>query len=362
MMQVHGGNTGEVSRRHGVAEDAIIDFSSNSNPLGFPPAVRALLARGALLLTRYPDTHSTELREVLAPALACSPRNIIVGNGSTELIYLLPRVLKPRRALVLKPTFSEYEKSLHAAGCAVQYLTLREKRGFRVRVEEAFGLLKRTDMIFLCNPNNPTGMLVGDGELRELLDQAEKQGVVVVVDEAFMDFTPQESLAREVNLRSNLIVVRSMTKFFAVPGIRLGYLLAPAALVRRLNTHKEPWTVNGLAQSIGVACMADSRFGEKTRRFVDAERRYLVSRLKAVGGLHPYCSSANYLLVNISRRGLSSSLLYEELAGQGILIRDCRSFKGLGGRFIRVAVKGRRHNRMLIAALARAVEGYECTD
>lgn len=362
MMQVHGGNTGEISRRYAIAEGAIIDFSSNSNPLGFPPAVISLLMKGAAALSCYPDTHASELREALARSLSCSCGNIMVGNGSTELIYLIPRVLKPRRALICRPTFSEYERSLHAAGCAVCYLPLREKRGYRIRVEEAVGMLGGADMMFLCNPNNPTGTLTCRDELLPLLAEAEKQGVVVVLDEAFIDFTPRESMASDVGSRENLIVLRSMTKFFGVPGIRLGYLLAPAAVVKQLNRYKEPWTVNGLAQKIGVACIADRHFGEKTNRFVEAERGYLVSRLQAIGGFHPYPSSANYILVKIARKGLSSTVLYEELARRGILIRDCRSFQGMGGRFVRVAVRQRRHNRLLLSALKTVAERYACAD
>jgi threonine-phosphate decarboxylase len=129
-------------------------------------------------------------------------------------------------------------------------------------------------------------------------------------------------------------------------------------LVKKLNNYKEPWTVNGLAQKIGTACIADRQFAEKTKKFVEAERSYLFSRLKAIRGLHPHPSSANYLLVKITRQGLSSAVLYEELAGQGILIRDCRSFKGLGDKYIRVAVKERKHNRLLLGALKKVVEGY----
>ena len=359
MMQMHGANTAEISRRYAIKESAIIDFSSNGNPLGFPAAVSSLLLKGAAALSCYPDTHASELREVLARSHACSPRNIMVGNGSTELIYLIPRALKPRRALIFQPTFSEYQRSLLAAGCEVRFLPLREKRGYAVSIEETIGLLGSADMLILCNPNNPTGKLVGASELHALLGEAEKRGVVVVVDEAFMDFTPQQSLAREVGSGGNLLVLRSMTKFFGIPGIRLGYLLAPAALVRQLMQYKEPWTVNGLAQQIGIACIADMQFGEETRRFIEAERGYLLSRLNAIRGLRPHPSSANYLLVKITRAGLSSAALYEALARQGILIRDCRSFKGLGNRFIRVAVKNRKHNRLLLAALAEVMEGYE---
>jgi threonine-phosphate decarboxylase len=357
MIQEHGGNLREISRRYGVAEDAMVDFSSNINPLGCPAAVRTILGNGLSLLSSYPDIHCAELREALAAALGCGPQNIIAGNGSTELMYLIPRAFKPRRALVLTPTFSEYEKSLLAAGCAVRSLPLQEKEQFRVRPRDVIGLLSRVDMLFLCNPNNPTGALLGRNALSEIIGAAERNGVLAVVDEAFVDFVPSHSLAREIRRKKNLMVLRSMTKFYGIPGIRLGYLVGSTRLIQQLNRFKEPWTVNALAQKIGIACAADRKFAAHTRSFVTAEREYLFSQLQSISGLQPWPSSANYLLLQITRGGLSSGAVYETLARQGILVRDCRSFKGMGNRFFRVAVKRRPDNRRLRAALKNAVGG-----
>ncbi len=357
MIQEHGGNLREVSRRYAVDEDALVDFSSNINPLGCPPAVRSLLRSGAALIASYPDTKCGALREALASALGCGPGNIIAGNGSTELIYLIPRTFKPRRALILTPTFSEYEKSLLAAGCAVRSLPLQDNEQFHVSPGTVIDLLSRMDMLFLCNPNNPTGALMGRDALSEILVAAEKRGVLSVVDEAFVDFAPNYSRAGDIGRRSNLMVLRSMTKFYGIPGIRLGYLVASAQLVKQLNRFKEPWTVNTLAQKIGIACAADERFAAQTRRFIAAERDFLLARIQLIAGLQPRPSSANYLLLQITRRGLSSTAVYEKLARQGILVRDCRSFKGMGSRFIRVAVKGRRDNRRLLTGLEHVMEG-----
>jgi threonine-phosphate decarboxylase len=357
MIQEHGGNLREISRRYAVDEDAIVDFSSNSNPLGCPAAVRTIFRNGVSLLSSYPDIHCAALREALAAALGCGPQNIIAGNGSTELIYVIPRAFKPRRALILTPTFSEYEKSLIAAGCAVRSLPLHEEEQFRVSPGEVSGLLSRVDMLFLCNPNNPTGALMERDALSELLTEAEKKGVLAVVDEAFVDFAPRSSIIGDIRRHKNLMVLRSMTKFYGIPGIRLGYCVGSSRLIQQLNRFKEPWTVNALAQKIGIACTADRTYAVKTRRFVDAERDYLFSQLQSIPGLQPWPSSANYLLLQITRGGLSSGAVYEKLARRGILVRDCRSFKGLGRRFLRVAVKRRRDNRWLLAALQSVVGG-----
>ncbi len=357
MIQVHGGNLREISRRYELEEGAILDFSSNINPLGCPPAARALLRHGASLLASYPDTRCGELREALAASLRCAPQNIVAGNGSTELIYLIPRAFKPRRALVLVPAFSEYERSLLAAGCAVRSVPLQEAEPFRVPFGKVLALLHRVDMLFLGNPNNPGGTLMDQDELCALLGAAEKKGVLAVVDEAFVDFSPRHSLVGNIRRRKNLMLLRSMTKFYGIPGIRLGYLVGSTPLLKQLNRYKEPWTVNALAQKIGVACAADERFAARTRRFVDSERDYLFTRLQSISGLQPRPSSTNYLLVKITRGGLSSAKLYEKLARQGILVRDCRSFRDMGNRFIRVAVKRRSDNRRLLAALQQVVGG-----
>ena len=359
MMQVHGGNLREISRLYHIDEEAIIDFSSSINPLGCPSGVRLLLRKGAALLSSYPDSHCNQFREALAASLGCAPLHIIAGNGSTELIYLIPRAFKPRRALVFSPSFSEYERGLREAGCAVQTIPLQEGDGFRVRAEQAIALLPRVDMLFLCNPNNPTGALMEPDKLGALLAAAKKSGVLVVVDEAFVDFAPRHSVAGKAVSGRTVMVLRSMTKFFGIPGIRLGYLVGPPPLVAQLNRHKEPWTVNALAQKIGIACAADKDFADDTRRFVAAERGLLFSRLGSIPGLQPRPSSANYLLLKITGRGLSSTRLYEELARRGILVRDCRSFTGMGNKYIRVAVKLRRDNRLLLAALKTVVERHD---
>jgi threonine-phosphate decarboxylase len=193
--------------------------------------------------------------------------------------------------------------------------------------------------------------------LSELLTEAEKKGVLAVVDEALVDFAPRSSIVGDIRRRKNLLVLRSMTKFYGIPGLRLGYLAGSSQLIQQLNRFKEPWTVNALAQKIGIACAADRTFAAETRRFMEAERDYLVSQLQSMSGLQPWPSSANYVLLQITRGGLSSGEVYEKLAGQGILVRDCRSFKGMGNRFLRVAVKRRRDNRRLLAALQHVVGG-----
>ncbi len=355
-MQIHGGNITEVSRKYNIRKNNIIDFSSNINPLGFPESVRALLKRGVNEIISYPDSNSTELKEEMARWLDIDEKNILVGNGSTELIYLIGRVLKPKCALIPVPTFNEYERSLNCIKCALRHLPLKEKKHFRINLNEIDPLLPQIDILYLCNPNNPTGVLLKKSEIVPLIVRAEKRGVLVVVDEAFMDFADNESVTDEIRRRDNLIVIKSLTKFFGIPGLRLGYLIANSKMVDKIGHYKEPWTVNILAQKAGIACFKDGDFRLKTKRFVDKEREYMQKELSKIEGMKPYGSSTNYILVKILKSGLSSGKLYEMMARKGLLLRDCRSFKGLGYKFIRVAVKRRKQNNLLIENLKRIME------
>lgn len=358
-MQLHGGNSAEIAQKYDLDEDRILDFSSNINPLGFPASVTTLLRQDIGTIACYPDTHSTNLRKVLAPRIGVTTRNIIVGNGSTELIYLLPRVFKPRSALILQPTFTEYQASLLSSGCALRFLPLKERYSFRVDLDEMIPLLPEIDILYVCNPNNPTGVLLKKEALKSLIVEAGKRDVVVVVDESFMDFSGADSLAEESVKSDKLIVLNSMTKFYGIPGLRLGYLVAHGKTVERINKHKEPWSVNVLAQRIGSACLKDNAFCARTRQFVSRERHYLYTQLNALEGIKAYDSSANFLLSKIVKNGLTSTEVYNALAREGILIRDCRSFKGMGTKFIRLAVKQRKQNNRLIKALKSIVGGVK---
>lgn len=355
-MQVHGGNIREIVSRYRLEEERVLDFSANCNPLGFPPGVRTLLQREATSLAYYPDTHCPELVAALSEASGVSGKQIVVGNGSTELIYLIPRALKPRRALVINPTFSEYERSLVSMGCMLHHFHLPEKECFRITAATLLPLLGRIDILFLCNPGNPTGVLTSRSEIDAVIRAAEKRGVVIVVDEAFMEFAGDHSLAPQVTRRKGLIVLRSMTKFFGIPGLRLGYLLASSRLIAAISHHKEPWSVNTLAQKAGIICLKDDAFRVKTKRFILRERNYLFSQLSDIEGVVPYASATNFILIRITKKGLTSTALYEALAKKGILIRDCRSFRGLGSSYIRVAVKKRKDNGLLVREIRTIVE------
>lgn len=360
MTQPHGGNIYYYSRKYGIPEDSFIDFSASINPLGPPKAAMDALKRAVPSLINYPDTGSSELKEALSERFKIDAGSLLIGNGSTELVYLLPRALKPTRTLVLSPTFSDYERAARLSGSAVEYFPLKEKDGFLPDMDKLLNALSGVDMFFLCNPNNPTGALLDRGWILDILRMARKRGTTVCVDEAFIEYAPDGSVIREAASMRGVAVLRNFTKFYGMPGLRLGYLVAAPSLVRRLEAVKEPWSVNTLAQKSAVAALKDSGFEKKSLLLMEKERGYLFDRLSGIHGLIPLRTSANFMLVRLARPAPTAGEFTEALAKDGILVRDCTNFRGLSDRFIRVAIKTRRENDALVSALQSFTTRNRC--
>jgi threonine-phosphate decarboxylase len=351
----HGGNVFAIARSLGVQPEDILDFSANINPLGPAPGVRDALSAAFNRIVHYPDSDCTELREALARVHGVEPANICVANGSTELIYLLPRLAPGKRALVIAPSFSEYAKALTRDGWSVDRFVLATADGFTLPLERlAKSIRKGYDLLILGNPGNPTGRLYRLPEVEALLNLCRGSGCFLVIDEAFMDFCEDESAKHHALAGDGSIVLRSLTKFHALPGLRLGYAIASAMTIARLAAIREPWSVNTPAQAAGLASLADTGYTAATRQFVADERTHLSAGLAAIPGLRPFPSAANFLLVE-AFRGPSAGELAEQLLAKFILIRGCGNFAGLDNRFFRVAVRSRNENDRLLAALAAAV-------
>ncbi len=348
----HGGNVFSVARSLGVPPEEIFDFSASINPLGPAPGVREAVGAAFDRLVHYPDTACAELRETLAACHGLSPGQLCMANGSTELIYLLPRLVEGKRALIVAPAFSEYERALALAGWEVDFLCLRPREGFRLSLPLLGEKLKEGfDLLFLCNPGNPAGNLVAPEETERIMDLAKAAGTFLVLDEAFIDFCEDNS-AKAIAVRAgNCIVLRSMTKFYALPGLRLGYAIASERVIGRLERLRAPWSVNTLAQAAGLASLADHDYRERTVRLVAAERDFLASALTRLSGLVAHPSAANYLLVEIAE-GPPAEELRQRLLTERLLIRECGNFTGLDDRFFRVAVRSRDENMRLARALA----------
>jgi threonine-phosphate decarboxylase len=347
----HGGTVFALARSLGMPPEELLDFSANINPLGPAPGVREAVCSSFHRVLHYPDRESFELRRALAGFHGLDPANIVVANGSTELIYLLPRLLPGKKGLIVAPAFSEYARALERAGWEAEYLILSPADGFALSFEKlAERLAEGVDTLFLCNPANPTGALLPLTSIEKIYGLCRRARTFLVLDEAFMDFREGQSAKRLIAESGGGIVLRSMTKFYAIPGLRLGYAIGAEDLIRRCADHLEPWSVNTPAQIAGIASLADDGYRERTVAYVTAERNTLATGLAALPGLTPYPSAANFLLLEL-RNGMSAHQVRDALLQRHIIIRDCSNFVGLDGRFFRVAVRGRDENSRLLSAL-----------
>jgi threonine-phosphate decarboxylase len=301
--------------------------------------------------------HANSLVRDLARFHRLPEEAIVVGNGSTALIYRLPYALLAKSVLVLHPTFSEYERAFALGGCRIDLVMRAEADGFRPPWRRLFEALRRGyGVVMLCNPNNPTGDVIAKDELTEFVEEAARTGTVVVVDEAFMDFHEEATLKHEVLRRSNLIVLRSMTKCYALAGLRLGFLVASPPLAKRVREADEPWAVSALAQIAGRESLKDRNYLRRTLDLIATERQYLMERVAGIPWLRAYPSVTNFLLLKIIRPDWDAPRLQQGLIQHDMLIRDCRSFPGLGGEFMRIAVRGRKDNSRLLSALQQTFD------
>jgi threonine-phosphate decarboxylase len=347
----HGGDVYAWAQKARIDPAEIIDFSASINPLGPPASARKAFQESYNEVSRYPDPYGEELKKALAKRHGMKPTEILVGNGSTQLVYLLCFALRPRKALVVGPAFSEHANALTLAGAKVRFLPLTANGDFRFSTDDFMAAWEKADdMAFLTTPNSVTGRLIPRAEIEKIARIALLKKRFLVIDEAFIDFVEEESVKQLIWDNPYVIILRSLTKYYALPGLRLGYLLAHSRRVAQFAAYLEPWSVNGPAQKVALACLADARFRLNTERWLHRERSYLAQALIALKRFQPYPSNANFLLVRIANNA-SAVGLHSFLLNNKILIRACNSFAGLGSDHFRVAVKRRKDNRLLLEAL-----------
>ena len=351
----HGGDIWKASLSSGIRPVDLIDFSSSINPLGLPKAAKAGFEKSICFAGSYPDPDALALKNALSGFHKIPAKNILPANGSTELIYLLPRVLKPKNALIIGPAFSEYRRSLELSGSNVFEFTLKEKNGFLLDENALMGRLKRGHygLMYIGNPSNPLGALLRKDLLIRLANACRDRKTVMVVDEAFIDFSEKHSLKKEAVKSRNIIVLRSMTKFFSMAGLRLGYMVAESGMIKRFSLKLQPWTVNTPAAMTAIGALSDREYVRKTFKWLDREKAFLAKGIESISGLKPYHSDANYMTVKIASAGFDALRLYKRLFKKGMLIRPLHDFSGLNKRFFRIAIKKRRENMALIRELKR---------
>lgn len=349
----HGGNVFDVARRIGADPAAIIDFSASINPLGLSPVVKKALICALDSLVHYPDSSHREFKTALAKHHGVPSTHIAVGNGSTEIIYHLPAMLPGKRALIIAPSFNEYLRALTQHHWEVAHFILRPEDNFAIDLEALErALAGGFDALYICNPANPSGTVYTARTIEQIYRLCIAAGAFMVLDEAFMDFCEDLSAKQVIINGDNGIVLRSMTKFFGIPGLRLGYSLSSSTLAGHLDAMGGPWSVNTMALAAGTAALHDREHNLQTVNFVRQERRRLVELLSEMKPLRVYPSSANFLLVEITG-DLTATELRDRLAHQRLLIRDCSNFLGLTPKFFRIAVRTTAENDLLVKALQR---------
>ncbi len=336
----HGGDRGLYGR--------VLDFSANIHPLGMPPAVKQAVIDALEESHCYPDPFCSNLRLALAHKEGVDPHQVVCGNGAADLIVRLVSVVKPKRALVCAPSFLEYETALRLERAEIDYYPLSSKNNFEVGFDLVDKITLDTSLVFLCTPNNPTGITIAPDVLRHIVDTCQNKGCLVLLDECFLELCEDaEHLVPLAKTNEMLILLRAFTKSYGIPGIRLGYAISSnEKLLAAMIQHAQPWSVSNLAQAAGIAACACADWPEEARRILRDERPVITQVLKSLGA-QVWDAKANYLFFKIP----GCFDLKERLVEKGILIRSCANYQGLTGEYYRVAIKRKEENKVLIAAL-----------
>jgi threonine-phosphate decarboxylase len=348
----HGGTPGFDLHRLNLPEMPVRDFSVNINPLGVPLLIKEKWAELVSAVENYPSMHGDGVSAYYEAKFGLAPRTILAGNGSTEMIYLVPRVLHFRHALIVTPSYHDYERASLLFGATVERYPLSPEQGFSFPgLDSLVPAVKNADAVWIGRPNNPTGELVPKHIIEELARMFPEKWFII--DEAFIQFVgnweDQSLLYGEP--RANILVIHSLTKFYALPGLRLGGIVGPAEIISRLRRAKEPWTVNGVAETIAPLLLACTDYEQETRSLVSAERKKMFQSLEMTDGITPFPSTANFLLCRWHKTGNLDDLMHH-LLSQGAYIRDCRNFRGLEDGFFRLGFRTPQENDLLVSLLA----------
>jgi len=356
MTLVHGGNVYEIASQLGCATEDVLDYSASINPLGPPAGLAELFTQSFHRLEHYPDIQNRLLVNAIARYHNVPPYRVVVGNGSTELIYWLPGVLGIRKALMVLPTFSEYQKAFELQGVQLAKLITRPESNFQPEVEQLEELFQKfsPEAILCTHPGSPAGTLLPPEVRAWLVDKSRTRKVFTIVDEVFIDFCEEESLTGLLGESDKLVIIRSMTKFYGLPGLRLGYLLTSEHLAHRVGQFLPPWSVNTYAQVAGPYCLEQEEYRAQTLALIGQEREEMRERMQALAGCRVFPGRANYLLLGLGKDLAPAAKLQQDLlASDRILVRDCSSFEGLDGHYVRFAIRRPDQNARLLAALDR---------
>lgn len=352
----HGSDLEKIEQIYGIKKEEIVSFSANVNPLGVSPLLKSALAEKIDAITTYPDREYTSLRKCIAAYCGTEYENVIVGNGSTELISLFIQIEHPKKALVLGPTYSEYEREIALGGGTTLYYPLREQDSFKLDVEDFLSHLNESlDLLVICNPNNPTSSCITRAKMRQILDACKQHDIYVMVDETYVEFADNMDDISAVPLTNdynNIVILRGTSKFFAAPGLRLGYAITGNHdLIKAINTRKNPWTINSLAVVAGEIMFSDTAYIHETKQLISSERARIFELFQKHPDFKVYEPSGNFMLVRILRDDLTSQDLFDRAIREKMMIRDCSTFPFLDNKYIRFCFMHPEDNDRLISCL-----------
>ena len=348
-MMLHGGDVYGAAAKTGIPQEKLKDFSANLSPLGVPEGIFRAINDELVKVVHYPDPMSRRLREAIAASDGVSPEHIICGCGAADIIYRFVYGVQPKRALLLEPTFVEYEEALSVIGAEVEGYPLNRK-DFKIREDILEYMTEGLDVVFICTPNNPTGVVTEKNLLLKILEKARLTNTILVLDECFLDFLEDEkrySLVRELDKYDNLLILKSFTKMFSIPGVRLGYgLCSNKNIMERLYKAGQDWSVSTMAEAAGIAALKEKEYVKKVIQYVNKERKYMESALEQMGISYIH-GAANYMLIYKE----NCPDLYDQLLERGIILRKCSNYRNLTNDYYRIAINRHEDNAALMEAL-----------
>lgn len=352
----HGGNIYKIERELGINEKEIIDFSANINPLGMSELGKKAYINAMDMLKNYPDPEYIKLKNSISNYHKTSFENLFIANGAIEMIYKTFEYINPSKALIVAPTFVEYERALNKINVTPEFYILKDEDEFTLDIEKIKEAASYYDLLVICSPNNPTGKLVEKEKLISLLEfiKSEKLNCKLFLDEAFIDFVSErESMIDKINDYNNLFILRSATKFFAIPGLRIGYVISSSNEFKSFYKKQNiPWSINIVAQEVLLASLSDYDYINDTVSINEKSREYMFNELNSIDGLRVYSSKGSYIFFKL----LKKIDLRSKLLNKSILIRSCSNYIGLGDEYYRVAVKDQKKNIVLINAIKEVLD------
>lgn len=352
----HGSDLEKIEQIYKIKKEDIISYAANVNPLGVSPKLLNYLQNHLDVITSYPDRNYNALRNSIANYTGANFSHILVGNGATEIIGFMAQFINPKKALIIAPTYSEYAREIGLSGGQVDYFVLKEEANFNLNLKELdIQLKKKYDMLILCNPNNPTSSVLDQSQLTKILKSCKKYGTFAMIDETYVEFAPNYEKTTAIPLVEdfhNFIVLRGTSKFYAVPGLRLGYAITSnESLIRLINEKRDPWTINAIANEAGIHMFDDEDYISSTKTLIHDEQVRMFQLFDQCSTFKVYKPSANFLLLKILDPNLTSSIYFERAIKKGFMIRDCSDFVGLDQQFIRFCFMDPKDNDNLAALL-----------